>query len=59
LKALRQAGYEGPSCIESFTAHNASIAVAASIWRPLAKSQDAIARDGIAFLRRTISALEH
>ncbi|MFJ9061804.1 sugar phosphate isomerase/epimerase family protein [Streptomyces sp. NPDC102409] len=59
LNALRQAGYRGPLCIESFTAHNASIAVAASIWRPLAESQDAIARDGIAFLRRTIAALEH
>ncbi|MFJ8869919.1 sugar phosphate isomerase/epimerase family protein [Streptomyces sp. NPDC102473] len=58
LDALRQAGYRGPLCIESFTAHNASIAVAASIWRPLAESQDAIARDGIAFLRRTIAALE-
>ncbi|MFI7289439.1 sugar phosphate isomerase/epimerase family protein [Streptomyces anulatus] len=59
LNALREAGYHGPLCIESFTAHNASIAVAASIWRPLAESQDAIAQDGIAFLRRTISALEH
>ncbi|MGW7094674.1 sugar phosphate isomerase/epimerase family protein [Streptomyces sp. NPDC054874] len=58
LNALRQAGYHGPLCVESFTAHNASIAVAASIWRPLAESQDAIARDGIAFLNRTISALE-
>lgn len=58
LTALQQCGYQGPLCIESFTAHNASIAVAASIWRPLAESQDAIARDGIGFLRRTISALE-
>ncbi len=50
--ALVDAGYRGPLCIESFTAENASIATAASIWRPLARSQDAIATDGLAFLRR-------
>jgi D-psicose/D-tagatose/L-ribulose 3-epimerase len=49
--ALADAGYDGPVCIESFTAENASIATAASIWRPLARSQDAIATDGLAFLR--------
>lgn len=49
--ALRDVGYPGPLCIESFTAENASIATAASIWRPLARSQDAIATDGLAFLR--------
>jgi hypothetical protein len=50
--ALDEVGYRGPVCIESFTADNASIATAASIWRPLARSQDAIATDGLAFLRR-------
>lgn len=49
--ALADVGYGGPLCIESFTAENASIATAASIWRPLARSQDAIATDGLAFLR--------
>jgi D-psicose/D-tagatose/L-ribulose 3-epimerase len=49
--ALAAAGYSGPLCIESFTAENASIATAASIWRPPARSQDAIATDGLAFLR--------
>ncbi|NOJ61567.1 sugar phosphate isomerase/epimerase family protein [Arthrobacter sp. 260] len=51
LDALDTAGYEGPLNIESFTAHNASIATAASIWRPLAESQDRLAQDGLAFLR--------
>ena len=46
-----EASYAGPICIESFTAHNASIARAASIWRPLAATQDALAVDGLAFLR--------
>ncbi|GEK80549.1 sugar phosphate isomerase/epimerase family protein [Agrococcus baldri] len=49
--ALDEVGYRGPLVIESFTAENASIAVAASIWRPLAATQDDLARDGLAFLR--------
>ncbi|MFU8875675.1 sugar phosphate isomerase/epimerase family protein [Micromonospora sp. SL4-19] len=51
LAAIDDAGYGGPLCIESFTAENATIATAASIWRPLAATQDAIAVDGLAFLR--------
>lgn len=51
VAALEVAGYDGPLVIESFTAENATIATAASIWRPLAASQDAIAVDGLAFLR--------
>ena len=42
LAALDDVGYDGPLCIESFTADNATIATAASIWRPLARTQDAI-----------------
>ncbi len=49
--ALRDTGYDGPVVIESFTAENETIATAASIWRPLAPSQDAIAADGVRFLR--------
>ncbi len=51
LDALDDEGHRGPLCIESFTAHNETIAVAASIWRPLAPSQDALATRGLAFLR--------
>ncbi|GHC77435.1 tagatose 3-epimerase [Nocardiopsis terrae] len=51
VTALDQTGYSGPLVIESFTADNASIATAASVWRPLAASQDAIAVDGLAHLR--------
>lgn len=51
LTALDDVGYAGPLNIESFTAENASIATAASIWRPLAPSQDQLATDGLAFLR--------
>ncbi|WP_433500837.1 sugar phosphate isomerase/epimerase family protein [Sphaerimonospora sp. CA-214678] len=49
--AVHDVGYRGPLVIESFTAGNATIATAASIWRPLASSQDALATEGLAFLR--------
>jgi D-psicose/D-tagatose/L-ribulose 3-epimerase len=49
--ALADAGYDGPVVIESFTAENETIATAASVWRPLADTQDAIAVDGLEFLR--------
>jgi D-psicose/D-tagatose/L-ribulose 3-epimerase len=51
LAALDEVGYDGPLNIESFTPDNAAIAVAASIWRPLAESPDDLARDGLRFLR--------
>lgn len=56
--ALAAIGYEGILGIESFTAHNASIARAASIWRPLAPTQDDLARDGLAFLRQSLRAID-
>lgn len=49
--ALRDVGYDGALVIESFTAENAAIATAASVWRPLAPTQDRLATDGLAFLR--------
>jgi D-psicose/D-tagatose/L-ribulose 3-epimerase len=54
--ALRDIGYDGTMVIESFTAENETIATAASVWRPLAETQDAIAVDGLAFLRRLFAA---
>jgi D-psicose/D-tagatose/L-ribulose 3-epimerase len=50
-EALRDIRYEGAMSIESFTAENEIIATAASIWRPLATSQDALAVEGLAFLQ--------
>ncbi|MGW5265742.1 sugar phosphate isomerase/epimerase family protein [Microbispora sp. NPDC004025] len=49
--AVRDVDYRGPLVIESFTADNQTIATAASVWRPLAPSQDALATEGLAFLR--------
>lgn len=51
IAALRDAGYDGVLGLESFTGENATIAVAASVWRPLADSQDALAEQSIAYLR--------
>ena len=49
--ALREASFEGPVVIEAFTPEIKEIARAVSIWRPLAKSQDALASDGLRNLR--------
>jgi D-psicose/D-tagatose/L-ribulose 3-epimerase len=50
-QALADINYDGPVVIESFTADVKSIARAAAIWRSLAESQDALAAEGLAFLR--------
>ena len=51
IDALADVRYTGMLGIESFTADNATIATAASIWRPLAESQDTLATRGLEFLR--------
>jgi D-psicose/D-tagatose/L-ribulose 3-epimerase len=53
--ALEHINYDGPVVIESFTADVKSIAKAAAIWRPLAVSQDALASDGLAFLKQKLA----
>ena len=53
--ALKDIRYQGPVVIESFTAKVKSIARAAAIWRALAPSQDALARDGLQFLRKLLA----
>src|SRR5438477_5424136 len=52
--ALKEVGYKGEAVIESFTPKTKSIAAAAAIWRQLAPTQDALAQDGLAFLRKTL-----
>jgi D-psicose/D-tagatose/L-ribulose 3-epimerase len=49
--ALHEIGYNGPVVIESFSAEVKTIARAAAVWRRFAPSQDALARDGLTFLR--------
>jgi len=50
LDALDDVGYAGPLNLESFTGENETIATAASIWRPLAESQDALAQRSLDYL---------
>ena len=53
--ALKDIQYDGPIVIESFTSKVQSIARAAAIWRSLAPTQDALAEDGLRFLKKLIS----
>jgi D-psicose/D-tagatose/L-ribulose 3-epimerase len=50
-QALKDIKFDGVLVIESFTSKVKSIARAAAIWRPLAPSQDALAADGVVFMR--------
>ena len=50
-KGLRDAHYNGPVVIESFTSQVKEIARAVCIWREIAPSQDAIASQGLKFLK--------
>jgi D-psicose/D-tagatose/L-ribulose 3-epimerase len=50
-QALKDINFDGVFVIESFTNKVKSIARAAAIWRPLAPSQDALAADGVVFLK--------
>ena len=53
--ALKDVKYQGPVVIESFTNQVKEIARAVSIWRAIAPSQDAIAQQGLQFLRALFS----
>jgi D-psicose/D-tagatose/L-ribulose 3-epimerase len=49
--AVKDVGYDGPVVIESFTSKVKTIARAAAIWRSFEASQDALAQNGLKFLR--------
>ena len=53
--ALAEAGYDGPVVIEAFTPKIKEIARAVSLWRPLAESEDALASNGLAHLKRVFA----
>ena len=50
-QALKDVNYDGPVVIESFTSQLKEIARAVCIWREIAPSQDAIAVQGLKFLK--------
>ncbi len=51
-QACRDIGFTGPFVIESFTNKVKSIAKAAAIWRKFSDTQDALAEDGLRYLRK-------
>ncbi len=53
--ALKAVGYQDAVVIESFTSQVKEIARAVCIWREIAPSQDAIASQGLAFLKTLLS----
>jgi D-psicose/D-tagatose/L-ribulose 3-epimerase len=53
--ALREVGYDRWLVIESFVLGNEAIAKAAAIWRDIAPSGDALASEGLAFLRSQVT----
>jgi D-psicose/D-tagatose/L-ribulose 3-epimerase len=54
--ALKEIGYDGWLTIESFGFALGGISAAASIWRDLAATPDAIAFDGVKFLKQSRGA---
>ncbi|MBA3867800.1 MAG: sugar phosphate isomerase/epimerase [Anaerolineae bacterium] len=54
-QALRDIHYDGPVVIESFTSKVKSIARAAAIWRSFEPSQDALAENGLHFLKKLLA----
>lgn len=53
--ALKEVKYAGPIVIESFTSEVKEIARAVCIWREIAPSQDAIASEGLRFLKSILA----
>ena len=51
---LREVEYDGQIVVESFLPTVVEIARAVSLWRPVAASMDALAEDGIAFLKASL-----
>lgn len=55
-KGLEAIGYTGTVSIESFTPQNRELAGAVCFWHPMAESQDDLATEGLAFLKRWAGA---
>jgi D-psicose/D-tagatose/L-ribulose 3-epimerase len=54
--ALKKVKFDGAMVIESFSTEVKEIARAAAVWRPLASSPDALAREGLAFLKKLMAS---
>jgi len=58
LSVLNQIGYDGWLTIESFAKPEPSLAAAAAIWRDVVPSGDALAKQGIKFLKQVAAELD-
>jgi D-psicose/D-tagatose/L-ribulose 3-epimerase len=56
FRALKDIGYDGWVTIESFATGIVDLCAAACIWRPIYESAEALARDGLAFLKGKAAA---
>lgn len=54
-RGLKDINYDNYIVIESFSPGVKEISKAAAIWRPLAKTQDSIAKEGLEFLKKLLS----
>lgn len=54
-EGVKDIQYQGTVSIESFTPNNVELAGAVCIWKTMAESQDAFAREGLKFLRQLIN----
>jgi D-psicose/D-tagatose/L-ribulose 3-epimerase len=53
-KGLKEVNYQADADIESFTPACKAIAAAAAVWRTFAPSQDRLASDGLAYLKKVL-----
>jgi D-psicose/D-tagatose/L-ribulose 3-epimerase len=53
--ALQDINYDGQIVVESFLPSVKEIARAVSLWRPVAPSMDDLAKDGLAFLKKSLT----
>ncbi len=58
FRAFNEIGYSNWLVIESFEPNNPNIAANVCIWRDLAESSDAIAKEGSDFLRKMLKKYE-
>ena len=56
LDALVAIGYDGWLTVESFGDALPNLAAATKIWRPLFDSQEQVAVEGLAFMKREVAA---
>jgi D-psicose/D-tagatose/L-ribulose 3-epimerase len=52
FKAIKQTGYDGWMVIEAFGLALPELAAATKIWRPMYQSEEQLAREGLAFMKK-------